>query len=272
MRVSLLLAPAGLIALSLARPLAAQRSDADWLDQCRDRYHHDQAESCEVRHLSVVRGSGPVDVSPGENGGVEVRGWDRDSIAATARVQAGAYTQEEADEMGKGVTVSVTGSTIRVDGPEGHRHGGWGVEIVLYVPRHTDVVARTHNGPIAVAGVSGKMDLTTANGPIDLDDVTGDVRARSENGPVEVALRGTAWDGAGLDAETINGPVELSIPRTYSADLETGTVNGPWDLRMPLTVTLMGRVPRHITTKLGSGGAPIRVVTTNGPVTVEPAE
>jgi len=37
----------------------------------------------------------------------------------------------------------------------------------------------------------------------------------------------------------------------------------------PVTVTIQGRVGRRISTRLGSGGAPIRVVTTNGPVEIQ---
>ena len=96
----------------------------------------------------------------------------------------------------------------------------------------------------------------------------GNVHARVQNGPLSVKLQGTRWDGEGLDAETVNGPVHLEIPAGYSARLETGTVNGPMSTEFPLTVTLQGRVARRITATLGSGGAPVRVVTTNGPLVI----
>jgi DUF4097 and DUF4098 domain-containing protein YvlB len=272
MRAAHVIHSAALALLLLPGRLTAQRSDRSWLDNCRDRDNYDREVSCEVRHLSMKRGSGPIQVDPGDNGGVEVVGWDADTIGLTARVQAHGNTQEDADALAHQITVTVSGSSVQVDGPSVRRHAGWGVEIVLYVPRHTDLSLHAQNGPVSVANVSGKMDLSTVNGPLSLQGVAGDVHARAQNGPVDVELKGSSWEGAGLDAETVNGPVDLSIPHAYSANLETGTVNGPWDLRMPLTVTLIGRAPRHITTKLGSGGAPVRVVTTNGPVTVEPAE
>ena len=81
---------------------------------------------------------------------------------------------------------------------------------------------------------------------------------------------GTRWEGGGgLDAETTNGPVSLAIPDNYSAELEFGTVNGPMTVGFPLTVTIQGKVGRRIITKLGAGGAPIRAVTTNGPVEIQ---
>ena len=272
MRVHKLMLPLALLTLTYPLRLSAQQSDQAWLDNCRDNDSGSRRDvSCEVRHIAMKRVSS-ISVEPGQNGGVSVEGWDADTIGLTARVQADANTQQDADDLNHQIKVSVSGSAIQVDGPSMYRHSGWSVEIVLYVPRKTDLSIHTENGPISVANVNGKMDLSTQNGPLSLQGVAGDVRARAQNGPVDVELKGASWVGAGLDAETVNGPVDLTIPKSYSANLETGTVNGPWDLRMPLTVTLMGRAPRHITTKLGSGGASVRVVTTNGPVTVEPAE
>ena len=37
----------------------------------------------------------------------------------------------------------------------------------------------------------------------------------------------------------------------------------------PMTVTIQGRLSHRINTTLGSGGAPVRVVTTNGPLVIK---
>jgi hypothetical protein len=86
------------------------------------------------------------------------------------------------------------------------------------------------------------------------------------NGGVTVELDGERWEGSGLDVQTTNGGVHLSLPSRYNARLETGTVNG--GLQFDFPVTVQGRLSRRLTTDLGSGGALIRVVTTNGGVTV----
>jgi hypothetical protein len=62
--------------------------------------------------------------------------------------------------------------------------------------------------------------------------------------------------------------VTLAIPERYSAKLETGTVNGPMSVDFPMTVTIQGRLSQNLSTTLGSGGAPVRVVTTNGPLVI----
>jgi hypothetical protein len=98
------------------------------------------------------------------------------------------------------------------------------------------------------------------------------VQARAQNGPLSVQLTGPSWRGEGLDAETVNGPLSISIPDGYSARLETGTMNGPFSTDIPLNVTLQrGRQIRQITTELGNGGPTVRAVTTNGPVSISRA-
>jgi DUF4097 and DUF4098 domain-containing protein YvlB len=142
------------------------------------------------------------------------------------------------------------------------------VSFIVMVPRRTDLSLATENGPLSVTDVTGKMDLSTHNGPLSLSGVAGDVHAHAQNGPLSVRLTGTRWEGTGLDAETQNGPAVLRIPDDYNAKLDFGTVNGPMDIGFPITVTINGRITDRISTTLGSGGAPVRVVTTNGPMSV----
>ncbi len=88
----------------------------------------------------------------------------------------------------------------------------------------------------------------------------------STNGGVEVRLAGSEWQGQGLDIQTTNGGVTLTVPADYNALLETGTTNGR--LRLDFPVTVQGEVKQRVSARLGRGGAPVRVTTTNGGVTV----
>jgi len=157
---------------------------------------------------------------------------------------------------------------ISAEGPPSGRRRSWSVSFVIFAPRRSDLRLDTNNGPIGVRDVTGRLALTAHNGPVSLDGVGGDVRARATNRPIDIELTGARWEGAGLDAETTNGPVNLAIPESYSARLEFGTVNGTMTVGFPLAVTIQGRVGRRITTTLGAGGAPVRAVTTNGPVEI----
>jgi hypothetical protein len=253
--------------------LAAQESDEEWLEDCRDGWKGDYGRSrrhCEIRELGMKPPKGPLSVEPGMNGGVEITGWDRDSIAVTARIQVQARRRDDAETIARDLKIEVAGGAVRVTGgrsPYG-RHQNWGVMFIVRVPRRTDLTLSTENGPLSVTDVSGRMDLQTHNGPLSLSGVGGDVHASAQNGPLMVELLGTKWEGTGLDAETMNGPADLEIPDNYNAKIEFGTVNGPMDVGFPMTVTINGRVKDRISTTLGNGGPPIRVVTTNGPMTV----
>ena len=250
----------------LPRPAAAQDDDEDWVSQCR-RWNHgnDRETYCEQREVRI---STPrlLSVDGRENGGVSVRAWDGADVLVRERIQAWAPSDDEARRIAGGVRVHTAGGEIYADGPETGRNRGYAVSYEIFVPRRIDLRLTTNNGPIAVNGVTGRMELSAHNGPLALRALGGDVRARAENGPLAVSLTGSRWDGAGLDAATTNGPVTLSIPEGYRATLTTGTVNGPMNIDIPVTV--QGRFPRQFTTELGGGGAPVRAVTTNGPVVV----
>jgi hypothetical protein len=56
------------------------------------------------------------------------------------------------------------------------------------------------------------------------------------------------------------------MPANYSAQLDASTQNGGLDVGFPIRV--QGSIGRRISTQLGAGGAPIRLTTTNGGVSV----
>jgi DUF4097 and DUF4098 domain-containing protein YvlB len=146
------------------------------------------------------------------------------------------------------------------------------VSYEILVPARTNLNVEAHNGPISVERVAGDMELRTVNGPINLRDLSGDVRARAQNGPINVTLAGRRWSGEGLDAETVNGPVTVNMPRGYGARLESRTVHGP--ISAPGNIRPTRPEGRRwgpggtIDTQINGGGPTIRAVTTNGPVNI----
>ena len=264
-------------AAPLARsPLAAQertsrtpeRSKEDWIDRCQDsgrRWDNDRERFCEVREKRIAA-TKTLDVDGEQNGGVSIHGWDRGEILVLAKIQTNAEEASEAKDLASRITIETDNGRIRADGPSTRRRQSWSVSFELWVPRQTDLRVSTHNGGISVDDIDARLDLGAVNGGISLRNVAGDVRGETTNGPLDVDLDGDKWRGSGLDLRTTNGPVNLGIPQGYSARLETGTVNG--GMRIDFPVTLQGSIGRRITTQLGSGGAPIRAITTNGPVTI----
>jgi hypothetical protein len=184
-----------------------------------------------------------------------------------ARIQAHGDTEAEARDLARAIRLELVPGGGRAMGPDPE---SWSVVFHVFVPRARDLEGTANNGPLGVEGVQGRIRLETRNGPINLRDVGGDVYARARNGPLNVALSGSTWEGAGLDAETRNGPISVSIPAGYAAVLETGTVNGPFETEIPLQVRIEpGESDRRFRVELGGGGPLVRVVTTNGPVSIE---
>ncbi|MEP7326179.1 MAG: hypothetical protein ABI836_09545 [Gemmatimonadota bacterium] len=255
------------LAQALPAPAYAQAGDQRWISDCQENTNHHRTPHCTVRvfELSPRKSLG---INAGTNGGVEVQAWDEPGIEVHARIQAWDESMSDARALADRIVIDSTGAVLRATGPS-TRDGSWSVSFLVLVPRRMDIEATAHNGPVSIHDVSGTMNLSVVNGPLDLSNLGGDVHARAQNGPLSVTLSGNQWDGAGLDAETQNGPVEIQIPKDYSAELETGTVNGPLDVNFPLTVTLQGHQPRRIHTTLGHGGAPVRAVTTNGPASID---
>lgn len=247
-----------------ARPLSAQadpvrveEDDCRWDDGGRERY-------CEVREYALEpRGRLAVDAGP--NGGIAVRGWDRDEISLVARVQA---STRDGDPRGLARSIEVrTGDVIEADGPRRPgRRAHWSVSFELMVPRGTDLRLEASNGGIRLEGLTGETVAHTTNGGITLAGGAGRVRGETTNGGIHLELEGSTWDGDGVELRTTNGGVDIRIPDDYDAELETGTVNG--GMRLDIPVVVQGRIDRRIRTTLGDGGPLIRVTTTNGGVTI----
>lgn len=271
-RLPLLLLAAPLVAAPVAAQDPTDSDRREWLEECRSGDHgdRDRERHCRLAERGMPAPQGALTIEPGDNGGVLLRAWDRDSVHVVARIQADARTRAEAERRAAAVEVVLERGTIRATGPDldDGAEGSWSATLEVYVPRRSDVTAETRNGPIEARGVEGTLRLTTVNGPLMLREVAGDVRARTQNGPLMVTLSGRRWQGTGLDAETRNGPIQLSIPEGYSARLETGSQNGPMTGELPDGARVdAGRFSTtRMTLTLGQGGAPVRVVTRNGPV------
>lgn len=259
---------ATIVLAALSSPMAAQRrtvSDRDW---CADEnWGRDREGFCEVREYTVPAAGGTMTVDASPNGGIQVEGTARGDILVQARVVATAATEGEARAIGARVQVVATAVRVDAEGPRDlGRREGWHVSYRLSVPTQTPLSLRSTNGGISVDSVNSRVELRTTNGGVKLSRMAGDVEGRTTNGGIDVDLDGNAWQGNGLDLQTTNGGVRLAIPSQYNAHLEAGTTNGGVNIDFPVAV--QGIVGRSFSTDLGSGGAPVRVRTSNGGVRI----
>ena len=236
---------------------------------CNQRnWNGDQASHCVMREQTIPAAGGVLNVDGRTNGGVSVRGWDRAEILVRAQVQTWAKTDEEARGLADQVSVEVNGNSIRSNGPtsQGRDRKGWAVSFEVFVPRSYDLSLKAHNGGISVRDVQGRIEFETTNGGVSLARLAGEVRGTTTNGGINLTLDGSQWNGSGVDVRTTNGGVKVMMPANYSAHLESSTVNGGMTFDFPVTV--QGKIDRELNTDIGGGGAPIRVRTTNGGVSI----
>src|SRR5262245_3997768 len=259
----------GTLAVALAAGLMAQGRDRGYGrssdSSCDDRSSSRRASHCEIRE-DTLGGANPLDVDASPNGGIHIYGWDRAEVLVRTKVVAQAKTEADARRIVSGIRIDTSGGRVRADGPSSGEDEGWSVSYDIRVPRTMMLTLNTRNGGIAIDDYRGRAKFKTGNGGGSLRNVGGDLRGATSNGGVTVDLEGDHWDGAGLDVETNNGGIRMSLPATFSAELETGTVNGHINIDFPVNV--QGRIDRHITTTLGAGGPKIRAITTNGGVTI----
>lgn len=241
-------------------------ADQDKSMACRDDWNNDrQSTHCEIKEQTLPA-AGLISVDGRQNGGVSVKGWDRNEILVRAKIQTTAPSQAEADAIAGQISIQTAGAKIFATGPENGRGHSWSVSYEIFVPRRSDLSLVSHNGGIAIADVQGRMDFSAVNGGVSLKRVGGTVRGGTTNGGLSIELAGDRWDGEELDVKTTNGGISMSMPENYSAHLETGTVNGHLSIDFPVTV--QGRISREIAVNLGGGGPTVRAMTTNGGVRI----
>jgi DUF4097 and DUF4098 domain-containing protein YvlB len=252
-----------ILALCLA-PAALPQEKTMSCDEDGSRWK-DRGQYCEIREATMPAG-GSLDVDGGVNGGISIKGANRNDILVRSKVQT--YQEDEADSrrVASEIRVEAGSGRVRATGPASERHG-WGVSYEILVPARTDLVLRTHNGGISIAGVQGRMQFDAVNGGVSLVQLAGSVEGHTTNGGLHLELASDHWDGDRCDVSTTNGGVTIRVPSSYSAHLETGTVNGGVKIDFPVTV--QGEISRHLELDLGSGGNLVRATTTNGGVRVE---
>jgi DUF4097 and DUF4098 domain-containing protein YvlB len=254
---------AALVVLVLHAPLVSAQGK---VSPCPDQDRSRRPSHCEIREFQVPVSGDSLEVNATPNGGISVRGWERNEIQLRARVTANAETQQDADALAADVRVLTDGGRIRSEGRR-NQDGGWSVSFELMVPARHNLELTTTNGGISVKDVQSRMAFSTTNGGITLNNVNGDVRGRTNNGGVTVELAGGTWLGEGLDVETHNGGVRLAVPAGYSAHLDVGTTNGGVNSDIPLTV--QGNIGKQLSVDLGSGGPLLKLKTINGGVSIQ---
>jgi hypothetical protein len=235
---------------------------------------------------TITKGEAPeLRVTAEKNGGLQVRGWGKDTYSVT--LCKAAEPGGDAESMLSQIKLNFADGEVSVTGPSAHEN--WTAFLLVNAPKAAVLDLRVNNGPMSIYGVEGgvkaqavngpvtlkdskgEISLSAQNGPISVDGNSGKLSVHTQNGPVDVALRGQNWTGAGMEAHATNGPVTIRVPSGYqSGVLVESDGNGPFSCRA--SVCSEGRKTwddDHKRVEFGKGPTVIRVSTVNGPVSVQ---
>jgi DUF4097 and DUF4098 domain-containing protein YvlB len=244
------------------------------------------------------------------DGAIEIQSWERPDVLV--EVEKRGATKETVDTIE--VVSSQNGRRIELEAkrPRSETLRGFGfhlsssAKLRVSIPRRSDIVARTGDGSIHLAGVNGRVELRTGDGSIRVSDVAGDLDLNTGDGSVTVdraegrlsvdtgdggvdvsgklsAVRMHTGDGsivyrldAGAamsddwDISTGDGSVALYLPSSFSAELDAHTGDGT--VRSDLQVsnaTSRESNRRAVRGTIGDGGRRLRVRTGDGSISLK---
>lgn len=276
---------AAVAALSPAAPASPSEvrvdapGDAEGCEAFRVRI--DGALAARETRTLAVPGRTPLRLRATEASGLRVAGWDRPDFEVTACVAArdAAALAGVAVESRDGLVSVARGGTddvhvfFLVKAPRGGEMDLAAENGPVSLRDLTgNVRARVANGPVSLSSVRGRVEVDAVNGPLSFRDGAGEWTLRVTNGPLSARLSGAGWDGAGLVASTVNGPLTLRVdPRFTSAVRVASASHAPVTCRAAACADARRSDPddggeRLI--ELGTGEPAVRLSTVNGPVTI----
>jgi len=244
---------------------------------------HDAVTQSEEKSISKAEAP-TLRVAAASNGGLQVQGWYQNTYSVT--LCKAARSGSEADTILSQIKLTFSGGELGVSGPTSH--ADWSAHLLIKAPRAAVMDLSVHNGPlglfqvegnlkvhalngpITVSGCKGELDVTAQNGPVSLEENSGKLNVQAQNGPISIALKGTAWDGAGLQVQAHNGPVTLHVPLGYQSGVVLES-DGHGPFSCPASACSEGRKTwdeEHKRVEFGHGPTMVRVSTGNGPVSV----
>ena len=205
------------------------------------------------------------------NGAITIEAWDRNEVSIEAEKRG-----RDTDDLQR-ITIDFDAQPERVaiKTTLAKSPGNWlpgkgsraAVTYLVRVPREARLErVASVNSSITVEGVRGPMELEAVNGSVRAAGLARDARVESVNGSITVDFA-SLENVRSVDLESVNGRIELTVPKGASARIELRTTNGRTSVEPPIKLSDSGR--RSLSGEIGQGGGPLlKAKTTNGSVTV----
>lgn len=199
------------------------------------------------------------------NGSVEITGWDKNEVQLDA--EKSANSQEKVNEAEIRVTASANDIHIETHYANHLNNNPATVKYQLHVPRGAslekiDLV----NGSLNIEDVRGNVRGASVNGSVSGHGLTGDVDLSTVNGSVTSELIDMSR-ARHVKLASVNGHVELAMPKDANAHLEASTVSGSISSDFDLPIH-HGWVGSNLDTTLGSGATHVELSDVNGSIKI----
>jgi hypothetical protein len=237
------------------------------------------------------------------NGSTRVIGEERADIQVKATKVARAESAEAAAELLESIRL-IHGNghalDLEVDVPGKWNRRGH-VNLEISVPKGTSVEVIASNGRVGIECLRAAVRARSSNGAVDISDVVGDVEvatsnakvcctctcgrlvARSSNGKIELEEHRGSVDAStsnglirasmeamgedGVQLATSNGRIVLELPDEVDGEVDIRVDNGVIRNERKLCKATRERTGQ-LRGRLGAGGAPIKLRTSNGSVSL----
>lgn len=261
-----------------------------------------QSEIVRDEKRFTVKGTPTVNLTTFD-GAIQIQSWDKADVVV--EIEKRGHTREAVDALE--VKSSQDGDTIEVEVVKPRSRFSVGMHLSpsarlnVWLPRESNVKARSGDGSILVEHVKGHLDLHTGDGSIRVNDVAGDLALNTGDGSVtaddvEGRLAVDTGDGgvtisgnlSGLkvhtgdgsivyrahtstsmsedwDITTGDGGVSLFLPEDFSAELDAHTGDGGIRNDLDVVTAGGGQIDRStVRGRVGDGGRQLRIRTGDG--------
>jgi DUF4097 and DUF4098 domain-containing protein YvlB len=201
-------------------------------------------------------------------GSVKVTGWDKAEVKVTGTVD---------DEVEEVVVDAREGDVeIEVKLPRRSHHGG-DADLIVQVPKGSELEIETVSADIEVSGVEGRLDLESVSGSVDVEganaeadvstvsgritlsgkfpgveaeSVSGDIEVDGVSGEIDVSATSgrieiTGSDFDRVDCESMSGDVRFDGNPKAGADLSIEVFSGDAELMLPASLDARINVETH---------------------------
>jgi hypothetical protein len=140
------------------------------------------------------------------------------------------------------------------------------VAFSVQLPASVAATLRTVNGTIDVSNVASPIDAASVNGDVTIS-TSAYAQAKTVRGHIRVSMQSPVWPAGGLEFASVDGGIDVTVPRSASAQVYAKTLNGSISSSVPL----YGRRRNMLILNsadgvIGSGKSRLTIKTLNGSI------